>query len=181
MEIALRQNARAAGGDAQQVGDARPVDGEEGVEHGGDEDRAAIVRLGRDRVQLGIGYLRLPLARHRIDAADGVAQRSAAADRLAELVRELAQQVLARQVAARLGDLVAQGLRLREVLEQGDDVGERLVERQHVGVARLREVAVQAVEQRVRGLVRDDVVRQAGEHQAARQVLAPDRDSTAGK
>ena len=53
------------------------------------------------------------------------------------------------------------------MLEQRDDVGERLVEGQHVRVGRLHEVLVQAVEQRVRRLVRDDVVRQAGEDHAA--------------
>ena len=59
-----------------------------------------------------------------------------------------------------------------EVLEQRHDVGERLVKGQHVGIARLLVSRMQAVEQGVRGLVRDDVVRQAGEDQAARQVVA---------
>ena len=69
-------------------------------------------------------------------------------------------------------DLVAQHLGQREVLEQRHDVGEGLVEGEHVGVARLAEAAVHAVEQGVRHLVRDDVVRQAGEHRQARRGAA---------
>ena len=49
-----------------------------------------------------------------------------------------------------------------------------------VGVAGLDEAAVQAVEQRVGRLVRDDVVRQAGEDHAARQV-SPASLADAGK
>ena len=54
------------------------------------------------------------------------------------------------------------------MLEQRDDVGEGLVEGEHVGVARLDEAPVHAVEQRVRRLVRDDVVREAGEDECRR-------------
>ena len=68
------------------------------------------------------------------------------------------RQVLAREVAAGRGDLVAQNLGKGEVLEERDEVRERLVEGEHVGVARLVEAAMHAVEQRVRHLVRDDVV-----------------------
>jgi hypothetical protein len=56
------------------------------------------------------------------------------------------------------------------VLEEGDDVGERFVEGEHIRVARFGEIGVQPVQERVRGLVRDDVVREAGKDQAARQV-----------
>ncbi len=52
------------------------------------------------------------------------------------------------------------------------EIGERLVEGRHVGVAVVLEEAVQAVEQGVRRLVRDHVLRQAGEDQPPRQVLA---------
>ena len=81
----------------------------------------------------------------------------------AELLRELAEAVLAREVAAGRGDLVAQHLGEGEVLEERDEIRERLVEGEHVGVARLVEAAVDAVEQRVCHLVRDDVVAEAGE------------------
>ena len=51
------------------------------------------------------------------------------------------------------------------MLEQRDDVGEAFVEGEHVGVGRLGIAPVQAVEQRMRGLVCNDVVRQRSEHQ----------------
>ena len=163
MQLPGGQDAGAVGRDPQQIGDAALVDRQEGVEDGGDEDRAAIVRLGQVRVVVRIGLARLPLAGLLVDLADRVAERAALAGRLAELLRELAQEVLAREVAARRGDLVAQHVGEGEVLEERDEVRERLVEGEHVGIARLVEAAVHAVEQRVRHLVRDDVVGEAGE------------------
>ena len=53
------------------------------------------------------------------------------------------------------------------MLEDSDDVGEGLVEGEHVGVGGVLEAPVHPVEQRVRRLVRDDVVGQAGEHGTA--------------
>ena len=117
-----------------------------------------------------VGLARLPVA-VRSGAPKRVAQRRAPPGRPAELLRELAEQVLAVQIAARARDLVSQHARIGEVLEQRDDVGERLVEGGHVGVARLVEARMHAVEQRVRGFVRDDVVRQAGEDHRARRVV----------
>ena len=61
---------------------------------------------------------------------------------------------------------------MREVLEDGDDVGERLVEGDHVRIARVEHAAMHAVEDRVRHLVRDDVVREAGEDDAAGKLVA---------
>ena len=58
------------------------------------------------------------------------------------------------------------------MLHQGDDVGERFVQREHVGVGRLVEAAVHAVEDGVRRLVGDDVVRQARVDAAAGHVIA---------
>ena len=74
--------------------------------------------------------------------------------------RELPQQVLPARGAVVRRNLV-QHIRHGEVLEQRDDVGERLVEGEHVGVGGLAKPAMQAIEQRVRRLVRDDVVRKA--------------------
>ena len=128
---------------------------------------AAVVRLRQPHVVERVRLARLPLAGRLVDLADGAPQGAALADRLAELLRQLAEQVLAGQVAARRRDLVPQDVRQGEVLEQRHDVGERLVEGEHVGVARLDEAAMHAVEQRVRRLVGDDVVRQAGEDRAA--------------
>ena len=65
------------------------------------------------------------------------------------------------EIAAGLGDLVLKRFRQREVLEQRDDVGKGLVKREDVRIGRLAEPAVQAIEQRMRRLVRDDVVRDA--------------------
>ncbi len=71
-----------------------------------------------------------------------------------------------------------QRLRQREVLEQRDDVGERLVEGEDVRIGGLAEASVQAVEQGVRRLVRDDVVRDGGEDDAAgKAVPASDADA----
>ena len=53
---------------------------------------------------------------------------------------------------------MAEHLRDGEVLHQRDDVGEALVQREHVGVGRLVEAPVHAVEDGVRRLVGDDVV-----------------------
>ena len=174
VERARRQHAGAAGGEAQQVGDARLVDREEGVEDGGHQDGAARVRLG-DVAGTRAGRARAA-ATCRLSSSSpmALAQRAAQAGRVAELLASCAEQVLAgERMSPRVrGDLVAQHLGKREVLEQRHDVGEGLVEGEHVGVARLDEAAVHAVEQRVRGLVGDDVVRQAGEDHAAGQVLA---------
>ena len=53
------------------------------------------------------------------------------------------------------------------MLEQRDDVGERLVERRHVDIRPLGIARMQAVEQRVRGLVRNDVMRDCAEDDGA--------------
>jgi hypothetical protein len=72
-----------------------------------------------------------------------------AAGGLAELYGELSQQVLLFEVAAGRGNLMAQGLRQREVLEQGNDVGKSLVKSEDVGIGLLAESAMQPVEQRM--------------------------------
>ena len=114
---------------------------------------------------------RLPRAGALVPPAQGVAQRRAAAGGPAELLRELREQALGVQVAARPADLALQHRRVREVLEERHDVGERLVECVDVRVARLVESRVDAVEEGVRHLVRDDVVRQAGEDERPRDVM----------
>ena len=62
------------------------------------------------------------------------------------------------QVAARRARSAAQRLGQGEVLEQRDDVGEGLVERQDVGIGRLLLARMQPVQQRMRRLMRHDVV-----------------------
>ena len=86
---------------------------------------------------------------------------------VAELDRQLAEHGVRAQVTRGCAGSGARAGPAGRSLEQGDDVGERLVERQHVEVGRLGEAAVHAVEDRVRRLVGDDVVGQAGVHAAA--------------
>ena len=56
------------------------------------------------------------------------------------------------------------------MLQDRDDVGEAFMEGEHVGVGRHRVVLAQPVQDGMRGLVRDDVVRQRGEHDLSGQV-----------
>ena len=57
--------------------------------------------------------------------------------------------------------------RVGEVEKERDQIGEALVERGHVDVGRIEKRRPQSVEQRVRRLVRDDVVAERGADQAA--------------
>ena len=59
-----------------------------------------------------------------------------------------------------------------EMLEQRDDIGEGFVKGQHVGIGGLPEEPVQPVEQRMRRLMGDDVVRKAAENGPARKIFA---------
>ena len=68
--------------------------------------------------------------------------------------------------AARFPDAALDDVGVGEVEEQRDEIGERLVERRHVHVGRIHERRAQPVEQRVRRLVRDDVVAERGADQA---------------
>ena len=65
------------------------------------------------------------------------------------------------EIPACSGYLVTQNLRVGEVLKQRDEIGEGLVKGQHVTVVGFEKVALHAVENGMRGFVRDDVVRQA--------------------
>ena len=62
MDVALAQHAGAFGGDAEQVAGARLVDLRERAEDGGNQDGAAIVRLGGLLEHGRIGLDRLPFA-----------------------------------------------------------------------------------------------------------------------
>ena len=94
----------------------------------------------------------------RLKDLERVAQRAGAADRLAELVGEAGQQRIAAQRAAAVGDLVPDHVGHREMLEQSDDVGETLVEGEDVDIGRVDRAAMDAVQDRMRGLVGDDVL-----------------------
>ena len=131
--------------------------------------------MGLRRV-IVVGLLRqapnpFPVARaavlRRFDLADIIAQGAITAGCLAKLDRELSEQVLLLEITARGRDLVAQRLGKREVLKQRDDIGERLVEGKDIRIGRFAESAVDAVQQGVRGLVGDDIVRNRREDDAA--------------
>ncbi len=62
MQIPRGQHARAAGGDPQQVGRALFINREERIEHRGDEQRAAFVRLGLGFVIARVRFVGNPLA-----------------------------------------------------------------------------------------------------------------------
>ena len=114
---------------------------------------------------------RLPLPGLVVGAAQRVAQRSSPSGGSPELLRELPEQALAVEIAAGSPDLALEDGRIREVLEERDDVGERLVEGLDVTVRRLVEARVNAVEKGMRRLVRDDVVRETGEDDRPRRVV----------
>ena len=61
---------------------------------------------------------------------------------------------------------------MRKVLEQRSQVRECLVECRNIHVGLFEKIASQTIDDRVRHLVHDDVVREAGENRLARQVAA---------
>ena len=105
------------------------------------------------------------------DRAERIAQSRAPSGGPAELDGELSQHVFGAEIAARSRDLMPQDLGVGEVLKEGDEIGERLVKGQDVAISRLEKVALHTVEDCVRGLVGDDVVRQARERHAARHAI----------
>ncbi len=146
VERAGGQDAASAGGDTEEIGDPRLVDCEKGVEDSSDQDRPASVGLDRRPIRGGVGGCGFPDMRLVIDPAERVAEGPVVADRLAELLSKLTQQVLRGEVAAGLGDLVPEDAREAEVLHQRHDVREGLVEGQSVEVTRLDESMVHPVE-----------------------------------
>ena len=63
-----------------------------------------------------------------------------------------------------------QHFRKTEVLQQRHDVGEGFMKREHVRIGRIEISWQDGVEQRMRRLMRDDVVREAGENNSARKL-----------
>jgi hypothetical protein len=74
------------------------------------------------------------------------------------LLGQLEERSRAGEVAMLALQLVSKDLRDREVLEDSDDVGDRLVESEDVEVGRLVVVTPQAMDDGMCHLVRDDVV-----------------------
>ena len=113
MQLALGQHAGAAGRDAQQSSVARLVDREERVEDRGHQDRAAVVRLRSSLVESSDRARRLPLA----VAGRPDRSRRAAPPTLpiacAELLRELAEEVLAAARSPRVSAIWSRSTRER--------------------------------------------------------------------
>ncbi len=112
----------------------------------------------------------LPLVCDFVLAAKVLAKRGSVAGGLSELGREYPKFALVVKFSASLCELGQQNLMVREVLQEGHDVGERLVEGEDVGIAGIYEIPVHAVEQGVRGFMGDNVVGEACEHNAAGNV-----------
>ena len=156
--------------DAEQVRGAPGVNREIGVKDRGDQDRAAIVRLGFDFDVMGVRL-----------GAERAAQAGAHAGGFAELLRQLDQRIRRgylrlnfglrcafcfrfrfelrlKKLAAGLLQRVEQCVLVGEMREQRREVGKGLVKGRHVDIGRLREELADAVNDGVRGFVRDDVV-----------------------
>ena len=191
MDVAGRRDGAAGAADPQQVGDAPQVDREEGVEDGGDQDRAAVVGLDapsrssrgsgcRPRAERSAARLPSDSPNWSASSTSGLPRDRSAATRPRFVGRRGigVEQVTLDQAAGPL-DRVEQRVGVAEVPEQRDDVGDRLVEGGRVEARPLEEVRLDAVEQGMRRLVGDDVCRQAGVDDLAGQV-APG-SSSAGR
>src|SRR5258706_9104184 len=159
MDVALTEHAGAFAGDPIKIEGAGSIHLEEGAKHGGDENCASGVWFGRFVQDANIRLVSLPFSSLWIDLAKGVSQGASTTGRFAELLGELAEQVFGGKIAARPRDLVAQHAWIGKMLEQRDDIGESFVKRQDVRIHRLVKAGMNAVEQRVRRLMRDYVVR----------------------
>ena len=112
------------------------------------------------------------IAGRTIDRADRIAQRAAHPGGPSELPGELAEQVLLRsEVAARRGDLWRRISGNVKCWNSATMSANASWKASTSGLVGRQEPPVHAVEQRVRRLVGDDVVRQAGEDHAARHVI----------
>src|SRR5262249_52488216 len=134
-------------------------------------DCSSLVRFGRSYIFARVGLLGLPNS-FLIDFANSAAQSSPHPDSTTELTGEFAEKVaIVSNITACSGDLMTQNLREREMLKQSDDVRKPFVKREHIWIRRVQEGTAHSIQQRMGGLVRDDVVRQAGKHHTARHVI----------
>jgi hypothetical protein len=88
----------------------------------------------------------------------GVAQGAAAAHGSPELQGQTPEHRLGFQIAACPANLIFENFGNRKVLEERNDVGEGFVQSQNIEIGRLVEAAMHAIENRVGGFVRDDIV-----------------------
>ncbi len=156
------QHASAVRVDAIEVRGAALVDEKERIEEGCDEQRATAMWLHLRCVGFRVRCLTRPVALS-IDRPDRIAECPAPPGCVTELGCQAGENRLTLQVAAAAPDLVLQNLPEGEVLHQRDDIRKALVERQHIRIGRLRKAVVHAIENRVRRLMRDDIVGEATE------------------
>src|SRR5262249_7061354 len=112
-----RKDAGAAGDKAFQVRDAGVINFKESLENSRKKDGAAVVRLRCARVIGGFCGL-----------SECAAKRFRAVGRLAELLRQLSEQVVFPKISLGDGDGLLERSRDSEMLEKSDDVGEGFVE-----------------------------------------------------
>ena len=91
---------------------------------------------------------------------------------IAELRGKVGEKLDTLKLRARRPDLVAQDVAIGKSLEQGHQVGKRLVKGENVGVGRLDEIGAQAMDDGVRHFMGDDVMAQAAEHHLPWQIGA---------
>ena len=162
-QLAFGKAAGAARGEAHVLRGLATEDGQRRFEYGLHENFAKLVRFHAWAI-----LLRLALR----GALEGGAQRLRRAERCAELMRDAGEQARAFDLALRAADRRLHHLAIAEVLKRRDEIGKAFVKAEHVRAGRLGEMRAQAVEQRVGYFVRDDIVGEAGENDAARQRAA---------
>jgi hypothetical protein len=89
--------------------------------------------------------------------ADGTSQSSSQTGRHAELMSKAGEEIRRSQVAL-VGDLMFESLGKIEMLKERNDVCESFVERKHVRITWNSETSMHSIENRVRGLVSNDVM-----------------------
>jgi len=102
----------------------------------------------------------------RLRCAERVAQGLVSPGCLSELHGELREQGAATEVPACSGDLVAQDFGVGEVLQEGDDIGERFMEGVDIRVGGFGEVDMHPVQNGVGHFMSDDVVGETGKDHA---------------
>ena len=145
------------------------------TEHGAHLMRLHVGRIRERTIGCPRGGERVGVERVDVLDVDGRTERKNAATmrrRVAEFAREARQQRRLTHRTARVTQPLLDDVGKAEMLQQRDDVRESLVESEDVRIHRRRKLGSQRVEQRVRRLVRDDVVRQRREHQPARNRMA---------
>ena len=169
MQGAGRKHPAALRCYSDQVINSLVVDGEKRSEHRRDQDRPSLVGLGCCSERFWVRNCRAPFVCLRVDVPDCVSERAIASDGPSELLGQLGEQAASCEFAAGSCNLLLDDLRMREVLEQCHDVGERLVKREDVGIGGFHEMRMHAVEESMGHFMGDHVVGKTREHHAVPQ------------